>query len=58
MKQEFRLVSRFLLSHDFAEGIRAAIIDKDQSPIWRPRSIAEIDDVELDNYFKPLLNEL
>jgi enoyl-CoA hydratase/carnithine racemase len=58
MKQEFRLVTHFLLSHDFAEGIRAVIIDKDQSPQWQPKHITEIHENDLNTYFKPVLEEL
>ena len=36
MQMEYRLAYRFLQAHDFAEGIRAVIIDKDQAPHWRP----------------------
>lgn len=58
MRQEFRLVSRFLLAHDFIEGIRAAIIDKDQTPAWQPSSLAEVPDSSVEQYFEPLTNEL
>ncbi len=50
MRQEFRLVSRFLLAHDFIEGIRAVIIDKDQAPDWRPNSLAEVDVKSVEHY--------
>ena len=58
MQQEFRLVSRFLLAHDFIEGIRAVIIDKDQSPVWQPAALADIDKRVVENYFAPLAQEL
>lgn len=58
MRQEFRLVTRFLLGHDFIEGIRAVIIDKDQSPTWQPASISEVDESTVENYFSPLEKEL
>lgn len=58
MQQEFRLVTRFLLSHDFAEGIRAVIIDKDQSPKWQPSSLAEVKTDAVQAYFAPLEEEL
>lgn len=58
MQQEFRLVSRFLLGHDFIEGIRAVIIDKDQSPHWQPVSLADVEDKSVENYFAPLAKEL
>lgn len=58
MRQEYRLVSRFLQGHDFAEGIRAVIIDKDQMPKWDPSSIEGVTDTEVEKYFAPLEEEL
>lgn len=58
MQQEYRLVSRFLLGHDFIEGIRAVIIDKDQSPAWQPATLAQVSQSSIENYFAPLAKEL
>lgn len=58
MQQEFRLVSRFLLGHDFIEGIRAVIIDKDQSPVWQPQTLAGVSKQDIEQYFAPLTKEL
>ena len=58
MQQEFRLASRFLQGHDFAEGIRAVIVDKDQSPQWQPATIAAVTSGMVDDYFAPLPEEL
>lgn len=58
MRQEFRLVTRFLLAHDFIEGIRAAIIDKDQKPIWQPATLSAVTKATVDEYFAPLQKEL
>jgi len=58
MRQEYRLVCHFLLGHDFIEGIRALIIDKDQKPQWRPDSLQEVSDTEVEKYFAPLTEEL
>ena len=43
MRTEFRIVSRIIEGHDFYEGVRAAIIDKDGAPRWRPASLEEVD---------------
>jgi len=58
MQQEYRLVSRFLQGHDFAEGIRAVIIDKDQTPHWKPDTIQGVKQSEIEKYFAPLEEEL
>jgi enoyl-CoA hydratase/carnithine racemase len=34
LRREYRFVWRALAQHDFAEGIRAAVIDKDRKPQW------------------------
>ena len=33
---EYRLTQHFMAAHDFYEGVRAALIDKDQPPRWQP----------------------
>ena len=58
MEQEYRLVNRFLLGHDFAEGIRAVIIDKDQKPHWRPNTLDGVTATDVEKYFAPLEKEL
>lgn len=52
LAMEFRLASRVLPSHDFREGVRAALIDKDRNPKWQPSSLAGVGD--LDGFFAPL----
>jgi enoyl-CoA hydratase len=54
MRLEYRLVHRFLAGHDFREGIRALIIDKDNRPRWRPELLAEVTPAAIDAYFAPL----
>ncbi|MCC0030147.1 MAG: enoyl-CoA hydratase/isomerase family protein [Brucellaceae bacterium] len=54
MAMEYRIVSRMLTGHDFFEGIRAAIVDKGDTPHWRPAAIADLDAVGIDRYFAPV----
>ncbi|MGH7047447.1 MAG: enoyl-CoA hydratase/isomerase family protein [Stellaceae bacterium] len=51
---EYRLTQHMLAGHDFYEGVRAALIDKDQKPRWRPASLSEVDDRMVSGYFAPL----
>jgi enoyl-CoA hydratase len=54
LAQEFRVSLRCLAEPDFAEGIRAQVIDKDRTPAWRPGSIAEVDPHHIEEFFAPL----
>ena len=36
LKQDFRLASRMIRHPDYAEGVRALLIDKDNNPAWQP----------------------
>ena len=44
MAMEFRLSQACLTGHDFLEGVRAVVIDKDMAPVWDPASLAEVDE--------------
>jgi enoyl-CoA hydratase len=54
MKLEFRLTNRFMRGHDFYEGVRAVIIDKDNAPKWNPPSLDGVRKRDVDAYFAPL----
>lgn len=54
MKLEFRLTNRFMRGHDFYEGVRAVIIEKDNAPKWQPADLAGVSDSDVANYFAPL----
>jgi enoyl-CoA hydratase len=54
LRQDYRLCRRFLDHPDLAEGIRAAVIDKDRSPRWSPPSLAEVDSATVDQFFASL----
>lgn len=56
MATEFRIVSRVIHGHDFYEGVRAVIVDKDNAPKWQPASLAEVSNAEVERHFAPLPN--
>ena len=58
MRAEFRIVSRVVYGHDFYEGVRALIIDKDNQPRWRPGTLREVGVADIERYFAPLEHEL
>jgi len=58
MRTEFRIVSRVVHGHDVYEGIRAVIIDKDQSPRWQPSTLEGVSAPEVERHFAPLAREL
>jgi enoyl-CoA hydratase len=55
MTIEYRLACRIIMEPDFAEGVRAVLIDKDNAPCWNPAEPEGIDEAKLDAIFAPLL---
>ncbi|XP_044282973.1 3-hydroxyisobutyryl-CoA hydrolase, mitochondrial isoform X2 [Varanus komodoensis] len=51
---EYRLSQACMRGHDFYEGVRAVLIDKDQSPKWKPATLEDVTDEFLDSCFKSL----
>lgn len=64
MQMEFNLVQHFLTGHDFYEGVRAVIVDKDQKPQWQPDKLDVVTNESVKKYFEstatvlPLSNDL
>ena len=54
MRQEYRIASRVLVRPDFAEGVRAVIVDKDNAPRWDPVTPQGVTGALLDAIFAPL----
>jgi enoyl-CoA hydratase len=53
---EYRLAQRVIVSPDFREGVRAALVDKDRAPQWKPASLAAVGNI--DGVFVPSQDEL
>lgn len=43
----------FCAHHDFAEGIRAVLVDKDRNPQWQPATLAEITPAFIEDHLRP-----
>ncbi|WP_423212342.1 enoyl-CoA hydratase/isomerase family protein [Paracoccus yeei] len=54
MRQEYRIASRICRGHDFREGVRAVLVDKDNAPRWHPATPEGVDDSMIDDLFAPL----
>ena len=54
MAMEYRIASRVIVRPDFAEGVRAVIVDKDNAPKWDPATAEGVTDALIDAIFAPL----
>ena len=54
MVMEYRIGARVVQKHDFIEGVRAVIVDKDNSPRWDPATLEGVTEAQLDEIFAPL----
>ncbi|RAK68680.1 enoyl-CoA hydratase/isomerase family protein [Phenylobacterium kunshanense] len=54
MAMEYRIGARVVQRHDFIEGVRAVIVDKDNAPKWNPPRPQDVDEATLDAIFAPL----
>jgi enoyl-CoA hydratase len=53
-QQDYRVSLAAIAGHDFTEGIRAAIVDKDRKPLWRPGTLAEVTPDVVARHFRPV----
>jgi enoyl-CoA hydratase len=54
MTQEYGVASKVVQRHDFVEGVRALLVDKDQEPRWEPSTPEAVTDHLIDTIFAPL----
>jgi enoyl-CoA hydratase len=57
LETDYRLACRFLQDHDFYEGVRALIVDKDNAPTWQPTHVNDVTSGAIARYFAPLSGE-
>jgi enoyl-CoA hydratase len=51
---EYRMTQHCMAGHDFFEGIRAVLVDKDQKPRWQHRTLSDVSEAEVAGYFAEL----
>ncbi|KAM4698003.1 3-hydroxyisobutyryl-CoA hydrolase, mitochondrial [Rhinophrynus dorsalis] len=54
LTMEYRLSQACMRGHDFYEGVRAVLIDKDQNPRWKPSVLEEVTNEYVDSCFASL----
>jgi enoyl-CoA hydratase len=54
LQLEYRMTQHVMQRHDFFEGVRAMLVDKDQAPNWLPASLAAVSEDEVAFYFRPI----
>jgi enoyl-CoA hydratase/carnithine racemase len=58
LEMDFNLVYHFMKDHDFYEGVRALLIDKDKKPQWNPAQLEQVPASKIMDYFEPALKQL
>jgi enoyl-CoA hydratase len=51
-QQDFRIALAAIAGHDFVEGVRATIVDKDRNPKWRPDKLEDVTPDIVDRHFQ------
>ena len=51
---EYNIAIRCCYGHDFYEGVRARLIDKDLKPNWMPKDVTQVKADLIESYFQPL----
>ena len=54
MRQEYAVASRVVQRHDFVEGVRALLVDKDNRPTWDPPTPGAVTQHVVDQIFAPM----
>lgn len=57
LADDYRVIGRMLARADFAEGVRAHLIDRDGSPNWEPATLTGLCEAELAQILAPELRD-
>ncbi len=58
MRMEYRIACHIIRTHDFSEGVRAVIEDKDHAPKWSQETPAGVSQNQVEAMFAPVAEEL
>ena len=48
---ELAMSINFMKCHDFFEGVRAVLVEKDKAPKWNPQTLEEVKQEDVDRFF-------
>jgi enoyl-CoA hydratase len=51
---EFRVMQHVLEGHDFYEGVRAVLVDKDHAPRWQHASLEKVSEADVERHFQSI----
>lgn len=54
LHSDYRIAAHCVEGHDFYEGARAVLLDKDNAPRWEPATLAGVTNAMVDGYFATL----
>ena len=57
LQLDYRMSQWLFRNKDIHEGIRAMLVDHDNTPVWTPGSLVEVTDEMVDSYFQHLAPE-
>jgi enoyl-CoA hydratase len=57
MRQEYAVATRVVQRHDFVEGVRALLVDRDNEPVWEPPTPEQVSEHLIDTIFAPMPQE-
>ena len=54
LSMEFRICQTMMSKHDFYEGVRANLVDKDRKPNWKPQLVSDLQQAIIEEHFNNL----
>lgn len=57
MRLEYRILCRILRGHDFYEGVRSVLIDRDGKPDWQPATLEAVKASDIEAHVAPMAGE-